>query len=119
MCAEFAESDSAGYGLQREWEYGGDAVSGVCGYYVAQCEGVGGGKISLTGYSKEHRVGVNLDGVMVTDDASYKYAVAHADIKVGPGPVNLKLEGEDSTVTGSAGKGSLESCASKLVPFPR
>ena len=95
----------------------------------------GGGKISLTGYSKEHRVGVNLDGVMVTDvasakdaspgevavtgGASYKYAVAHADIKVGPGPVNLKLEGEDTTVAGSAGRGSVESCAQKLVPFPR
>jgi polygalacturonase len=62
---------------------------------------------------------VNLDGVMVTDDAGYKYSVAHADIKVGPGPVNLKLEGEDTTVTGSAGTGSLESCAQKLVPFPR
>ena len=80
----------------------------------------GGGKISLTGYSKEHRVGVNLDGVMLTDvasvkdaspgevavtgGASYKYSIAHADIKVGPGPVNLKLEGEDTTVTGSAGE---------------
>jgi polygalacturonase len=79
----------------------------------------GGGKISFNGFSKEHRVGVNLDGVMITDEVPYKYSVHHADFKVGPGPVNLDLTGEDVTVTGAAGKGTTGSCAEKLVPFPR
>ncbi len=79
----------------------------------------GGGKISLNGYSKEHRIGVNLDGVGTTDSAAYKYSVVHGDFKLGPGPVNLKLEGEDNNVTGTAGSGSLPSCSEKLVPFPR
>jgi polygalacturonase len=78
----------------------------------------GGGKISLVGYSAEHRVGVNLDGVTV-DGAKYMYTVKHGDFKVGPGPMNMDLTGEDTTVKGTAGKGAATSCADKLVPFPR
>jgi len=80
----------------------------------------GGGEISFTGYSKEYRAGVNLDGVMLTDagTAKYKYAVDHADIKLGPGPVNLKTEGTDSTVTGKAGSGTLPGCKEMFVAFP-
>ncbi len=80
----------------------------------------GGGEISFTGYSKQYRAGVNLDGVMLTDAATakYKYGVDHADIKLGPGPVNLKTDGTDSTVTGAAGKGSMAGCKEKFVPFP-
>ena len=79
----------------------------------------GGGKISFNAFSKDHRIGVNLDGVTVTDAAKYVYSVKHADFHFGPGPVNLGLAGEDSTVTGTAGKGTLPSCADKFVPFPR
>ena len=79
----------------------------------------GGGKISFNGFSKEHRVGVNLDGVLITDSAAYKYSIHHADFNLGPGPVNLNLEGEDTTVKGTAAKTSLPSCEDKFVPFPR
>ena len=80
----------------------------------------GGGKITFSGFSDKYRVGANLDNLMLTDDpAHYKYAVAHADFKLGPGPVNLNLKGEDTTVTGTAGKGTANSCAAKFVPFPR
>jgi polygalacturonase len=79
----------------------------------------GGGKISFNGYAEKYRVGVNLDDVLLTDDAEYKYAIHHADIKLGPGPVNLKLVGGvDSTVTGTPGTGTAKSCAEKFVPFP-
>jgi polygalacturonase len=79
----------------------------------------GGGKISFNGFSKDHRVGVNLDGVLTTDDAPYKYSVAHADFVVGPGPMNLNLTGEDTKVQGTAGATALPSCEAKFVPFPR
>lgn len=80
----------------------------------------GGGKISFNGYAQDHRVGVTLDEVLLTDNAEYKYSLRHADIKVGPGPVNLDLAGGiDSTLSGEAGKGSPASCTDKLVPFPR
>lgn len=79
----------------------------------------GGGRISFEGFSKEYRVGVNLDGVWITDDAKYSYRIKHADFHLGPGPQNLNLAGEDTTEAGSAGKGSADSCAEKFVPFPR
>ncbi|MDR3736835.1 MAG: glycosyl hydrolase family 28 protein [Acidobacteriaceae bacterium] len=82
----------------------------------------GGGKISFNGYSHEYRAGVNLDTVVLTDYdnvAAYKYSINHADIKLGPGPVNLKVEGgADSTVTGNAGEGVVAGCKEKFVPFP-
>lgn len=79
----------------------------------------GGGKISFNGYAETYRVGANLDGVLLTDDAEYKYDVHHADIKLGPGPVNLKLPaGVDSTIVETPGSGTAMSCAEKFVSFP-
>jgi polygalacturonase len=79
----------------------------------------GGGKISFNGYDREHRVAATLNNVLITDASAYTYSLEHADITLGPGPVNLKLGGGvDSTVQGSAGKGKAETCAEQLVPFP-
>ena len=80
----------------------------------------GGGKISFNGYAKDYRVGVNLDDVMLADAATYNYSIHHADIVLGPGPVNLKLsDGVDSTLQGTPAKGGAASCADKFVPFPK
>jgi polygalacturonase len=84
----------------------------------------GGGRISLNGFSQEHRLGLNLDNVLLTDlsSAHYTYSVKHADFRVGPGPVNLNLQGEDVKVTNSVPTKTdavPESCAEKFVPFPR
>ena len=80
----------------------------------------GGGKISFNGYAKDYRVGAILDDVLLTDAGTYTYSIHHADIALGPGPVNLKLErGVDSTLQGTPGKGTAASCADKFVPFPR
>jgi polygalacturonase len=78
----------------------------------------GGGKIQLNGFDATHRIGIQFDGVTVDSPSSYKYAIDHADIVLGPGPVNLTLSGQDSTVRGTPGKGSLASCAAKFVTFP-
>ena len=80
----------------------------------------GGGKFSFNGYDKDHRIGVNLDNVLITDAAdAYQYAIHHADFHLGPGPVNLQLTGgEDSIVTGTAGTGTAAACADRFVPFP-
>jgi polygalacturonase len=81
----------------------------------------GGGKFSFNGYAKDYRVGVNLDDVLLTDDVSkYKYSINHADIHLGPGPVNLSLMGgDDSTITGTPGKGEPSICTDKFVEFPK
>jgi len=79
----------------------------------------GGGKISFNGYAKDYRVGVVLDNVLLTDSAAYTYAIHHADLVFGPGPVNLKpVGGVDSTLQGTPGEGGAASCADKFVPFP-
>jgi polygalacturonase len=80
----------------------------------------GGGKISFNGYAKDYRIGATLDNALLTDSASYTYAIHHTDLVLGPGPVNLRLEdGVDSTVLGKPGKGAAAPCADKFVPFPR
>jgi polygalacturonase len=78
-----------------------------------------GGKISFNGYAKEYRVVVTLDDVLLTDSASYTYAIRHADLVFGPGPVNLKpAGGVDSTLQGKPSDGKPQSCTEKFVPFP-
>jgi polygalacturonase len=79
----------------------------------------GGGKIQLNGFDGTHRIGVQFDGVELLDgETNYKFAVNHTDILLGPGPVNFKIPGVDSTERGTAGKGTLAGCAEKFVPFP-
>jgi polygalacturonase len=79
----------------------------------------GGGKISFNGFSADHRVAVSLDDVATTDKARYSFSGQHADFRLGPGPVNLALTGDDTTSTGMAGNGTPHSCEDKFVPFPR
>jgi polygalacturonase len=84
----------------------------------------GGGKISFNGYAPDYRIAVNLDDVLLADPgAQYKYSLHHADIHLGPGPVNLDLapalnSAADSIITGKPGTGSPASCSAMFVPFP-
>jgi polygalacturonase len=76
----------------------------------------GGGKITLRGLDKDHRLGMTFDGVSI--DSSAKYDAVHADLQLGPGPVNFHPQGDDLKVTGSSGKGEAQSCEGKFVPLP-
>jgi polygalacturonase len=61
-----------------------------------------------------------LDGVQITDQATYTYEVVHADLRLGPGATNLALPpGDDSTISGKPTEGDPASCAEKFVPFPQ
>jgi polygalacturonase len=80
----------------------------------------GGGRIQFNGFDHTHRVGVTLDGVLITDSPTrYKPLANQTDLTFGPGPVNIIFSGDDSTVNGKAVKGTPASCAAKFVPFPR
>jgi hypothetical protein len=63
---------------------------------------------------------VNLDDVLLTDSAAYTYAIHHADLVFGSGPVNLKpVGGVDSTLQGKTGNGKpnparTSSCHSRM-----
>jgi polygalacturonase len=79
----------------------------------------GGGKILFDGYDHDHRAQVNLDGVFLTDSATYTYTFDNADITFGPGGSNLHLPaGTDTTITGAPAKGTPISCSERFVPFP-
>jgi polygalacturonase len=79
----------------------------------------GGGKVQFGGLDAVHRVGVKLDGVELAEGPDkYRITAAHADVELGPGPVNFSVEGEDVKVMGKAGKGSLDSCNGRFVAFP-
>ncbi|HEX4810697.1 MAG TPA: glycosyl hydrolase family 28 protein [Bryobacteraceae bacterium] len=79
-------------------------------------EGVG--KITLEGYDAAHRLGIQFDGVEFDDAQAIQVSAMHADVKVGPGPFNLGVAGEDVTVSGRAGPGSENACGGKFVGFP-
>jgi len=78
----------------------------------------GRGRVTLEGSDAEHRLGIQFDGVWFDDPAAIKVSAKHAEVKAGPGVFNLRVDGEDVNVTGSAGKGAPNACAGKFVPFP-
>ena len=78
----------------------------------------GGGRITFNGYDSTHRIAATLDGVQITDEASYKYVLAHSDLTLGPEPSNLQLPaGEDATVSGKAARGKAASCGALFAGF--
>ena len=56
------------------------------------------GKITLQGYDTTHRLGIMFDNVRAVDP---KIFATHADIFLGPGPVNFRPTGEDVKVSGT------------------
>ncbi len=78
----------------------------------------GGGKVTIEGLDDAHRVGIQFDNVVFDDPAQIKIAAKNADVKVGPGPFNLKITGSGVTVSGSPGQAPANACTGKFVDFP-
>jgi polygalacturonase len=81
----------------------------------------GKGKLVLDGYSSERRLGITFDGVTLDDPSRIQITASHADVTLGPGPVNFTPAGDDVHVTGPAASGTVapaNDCAGKFVPFP-
>jgi polygalacturonase len=78
----------------------------------------GPGKITLDGYDSERRLGLTFDNVMLSAAQPVQLLAQHANIALGPGPVNFSPMGEDMNVTGKPGSGKVNSCEDKFVPFP-
>ncbi len=77
-----------------------------------------GGKVTLVGIDRAHRIGIQFDNVIFDDPAKIKIAATHADVKAGPGAFNLKIEGDDVSVSGTAGAAMKNACGGKFVEFP-
>jgi polygalacturonase len=78
----------------------------------------GPGKITLDGFDAAHRLGLTFDGVVLNSLESIQITAAHADLKLGPGPVNFVPSGPDVKVIGKPGKGPEGPCEEKFVPYP-
>ena len=78
----------------------------------------GPGKVTLEGYDATHRLQIQFDNVQFADPAGIKISAKNADIKVGPGAFNLKIEGPAVTVTGTPGNSPGNACSDRFVAFP-
>jgi polygalacturonase len=78
---------------------------------------IGQGKVTLDGYDETHRLGIAFDNVVIDDLKGTKWSASHADVKVGPGPVNFKPAGEGVVIEGTSGEGKPNSCEGKFVPM--
>jgi polygalacturonase len=78
----------------------------------------GAGKVTLEGLDEAHRLGIRLDNVVFDDPDRIQLSARHAEVKVGPGPFNLKIAGLDVTLSGSPGQGVKNACSGKFVDFP-
>jgi polygalacturonase len=78
----------------------------------------GAGKVTLEGLDAAHRLGIGFDNVVFDDPSKIKISAKHADVRIGPGPFNLKVAGENVALSGVAGQGAATSCSGRFVDFP-
>jgi len=76
------------------------------------------GKITLDGFDITHRLGITFDNMHLDAPVATPVSAQHADITLGPGPVNFRPAGEDVKLTSVNGKGSPNACKDKFVPLP-
>lgn len=108
MDAEYTNFQSQAQGLIPDFN----------GIVLRNVRVIGAGNVILNGSDAKHRLGLTLDNVVLDNPDQIKLTAKHAHITQGPGPTNLRPEGEDVTVEGKPGKGSSNSCQDKFVPFP-
>jgi len=79
----------------------------------------GSGRITLQGFDEQRRLGMTFDNVHFDSPADLKVLAEHALLTYGPGPMNLKVVGDDVRVEGTPGTGAPNACTDKFVPMPR
>jgi polygalacturonase len=93
----------------------GDRFPTFTGIELRNVRVLTGGKITLEGFDAKHRLGMTFDNVVFDDVPAMKISAKHADLTLGPGPVNFRPEGEDVKLSGTPGKGDRNACANKFV----
>ncbi len=106
------DTDYAHYGR------GGTSIPLFTGIVLHDVRVLTDGRITLEGYDESHRLGMTLDNVQVATRPQNILA-AHADLVLGPGPVNFRPSGQDVIIEGTAGHGKPNACEGKFVPLER
>jgi len=96
----------------------GNRLPEFTGIVLKDVRVMGGGKITLQGFDEEHRLGMTFDNVQFDSPAELKVIAEHAALAYGPGPMNLKVKGEDVSIAGTPAKGAPNACMDKFVPMP-
>ncbi|MDQ6759999.1 MAG: glycosyl hydrolase family 28 protein [Acidobacteriota bacterium] len=78
----------------------------------------GGGKVTLEALDETHRLSIQFDNLVFDNPGGIKIAAKHAEVKVGPGPFDLTVQGPDVSVAGTVGRGIPNACTGKFVEFP-
>jgi polygalacturonase len=86
------------------------------GIFLKNVRILGAGRITLDGYDSRRRLGIRFDNVTLGAPSRVEISARHANISLGPGPVNFRPSGDDVKVAHRPGKGIAYSCAGK---FPR
>ena len=108
----YMDSDYAHFGRE------GKLLPEFTGIVLRDVRIMDGGKLTLQGYDAERRLGMIFDNVHFDSPDAIKATAEHAVLSLGPGPVNLKVTGDDVTVKGTPGSGRPNSCEGKFVPMP-
>lgn len=77
-----------------------------------------GGNVILDGYDAARPLRMAWDNVVFDTPAAIKVRASHAEIRRGPGPMNLGVSGENVQLTGTSSDAPAIDCATKFVPFP-
>jgi polygalacturonase len=107
------DSDYAHFGT------GGNRLPAFTGIVLHDVRVLTGGKITLQGYDATHRLGMTFDNLLLDALADTKIVATHADLSLGPGPVNFRPSGDDVTIAGTPGQGNPNACKDKFVPMPK
>jgi polygalacturonase len=109
----YMDSDYAHFGKT------GDKLPWFTGIVLKSVRVRGAGTITLQGYDAQHRLGMTFDNVQFDSLQDIKVLAEYADLKFGPGAVNLRVAGEGVTVTGTPSSGKPNTCTDKFVPMPQ
>jgi polygalacturonase len=75
--------------------------------------------VTLMGYDADHRLDVTLNNVVIDGMNGGTVKASFADVKLGPGPVNIPVAGDKvNVVSRSGGQPAADPCAGKFAKLP-
>ena len=106
----YMDCDYAHFGKQ------GDRLPWFTGITLKNVRILNGGRITLQGFDEKHVLGMTFDGVWLDSLTDTKVIAEHAALSFLS--TNLKVTGENVSISGPQSKASPNACSGKFVPMP-